>query len=209
MQGRLVRLVALDPERHWRDLWDGFGGAANAAIWDYIPIGPFEDERSFREGIAWIATRPDWIPFAILDAASGRALGTASYMRIEAANGTAEVGCIIYGEGLARRPAATEAMLLMGGRIFDDLGYRRYEWKCDALNAPSRRAALRLGFVFEGVFRQHMVVKGRNRDTAWFSITDAEWPGVRGAMERWLAVGNFDAEGWQRTPLGALLPTPR
>jgi RimJ/RimL family protein N-acetyltransferase len=118
-------------------------------------------------------------------------------MRIDEANGVAEVGCILYGEGLARGAAATEAMRLMADRLFSDLGYRRYEWKCDAENLPSRRAALRLGFAYEGTFRNHMVVKGRNRDTAWFSIVDRDWPAIRAALDAWLDPSNFDAEGRQ------------
>ena len=202
MQGGLVALVPLDAEAHWRDLWAAFGCDGRPDIWTYMPIGPFPDEASFAAGIRWIEGQsPDWAPFAILEPATGRAFGMASYMRIDAANGTAEVGCIAYGAGLARRPAATEAMLLMARRIFDELGYRRYEWKCDADNAPSRRAAERLGFSYEGTFRQHMVVKGRNRDTAWFSITDREWPRIAAGMDRWLAPANFDTEGRQKISL--------
>lgn len=206
MEGRLVRLVALDAAAHGRDLWSAFGGGAGPDLWTYMPIGPFPDASSFEAGIRWIEGRkPDWVPFAILDRATGHARGTASYMRIDAQNGSAEVGCIAYGEGLKRRPAGTEAMLLMGRRIFEELGYRRYEWKCDADNGPSRRAAERFGFTYEGTFRQHMVVKGRNRDTAWFSITDREWPRIAAAMERWLAPGNFDRSGQQRQSLSEVL----
>jgi RimJ/RimL family protein N-acetyltransferase len=202
MEGRLVRLVALDAEAHWRELWEAFGGGKGPDVWTYMPIGPFPDEASFKAGMAWIeARRPDWVPLAILGRASGKAFGVACYMRIDAANGSAEVGCIAYGEGLKQRPAATETMLLMARRVFEELGYRRYEWKCDAENAPSRGAAERLGFSFEGIFRQHMVVKGRNRDTAWYSITDREWPSIAAGMERWLAPGNFDAAGGQRQSL--------
>jgi RimJ/RimL family protein N-acetyltransferase len=202
MQGRLVRIVALDADAHWRDLWAAFGGGGGPDVWTYMPIGPFAGATAFAAGMRWIESQsPAWVPFAILDEATGRAFGTASYMRIDAANGTAEVGCIAYGAGLKRRPAGTEAMLLMARRIFDELGYRRYEWKCDADNAPSRRAAERLGFTYEGTFRQHMVVKGRNRDTAWFSITDREWPKIAAGMERWLAPENFDALGRQRQSL--------
>lgn len=203
MAGRLVRLVGLDPQAHCADLWAAFGGAANVSLWDYIADGPFANEAAFRAGLGRIASRPDWLAFAIIDSASGRALGMASYMRIDPANGSVEVGCIVLGEGLRRQPGATEAMLLMAGRVFDGLGYRRYEWKCNALNQASRRAAARLGFVYEGTFRNHMVVKGRNRDTAWFSVTATEWPALRAALERWLDPANFDAEGRQRRPLAA------
>ena len=205
LEGRLVRCAALDPDAHWRDLWAAFGGSGSVAIWDYMPIGPFADQAAFLDGMRWIASRPDWVPFAILDSATDRAFGTASYMRIDAANGSAEVGCIVYGAGLKRQPGATEAMMLMARRIFEELGYRRYEWKCDARNTPSRRAAERLGFTYEGTFRQHMVVKGRNRDTAWFAMTDAEWPAIRTGMERWLARTNFDPEGRQRETLLGLI----
>jgi RimJ/RimL family protein N-acetyltransferase len=202
MEGRLVSVVALDAETHWRDLWAAFGSGSRPDVWTYMPIGPFPDAASFAAGIRWIEARsPDWVPFAILDKATGRAFGTASYMRIDTANGVAEVGCIAYGAGLKRRPAGTEAMLLMARRIFDELGYRRYEWKCDADNALSRRAAERLGFTYEGTFRQHAVVKGKNRDTAWFSITDREWPRIAAGMERWLDAANFDAAGRQRQSL--------
>ncbi|SER38418.1 Protein N-acetyltransferase, RimJ/RimL family [Faunimonas pinastri] len=197
MQGRTVRLEALDGERHGADLWQAFGQTANATFWDYLPEGPFADEESFRAALLTVERRPDWITFAILDAASGRALGSASYMRMDPANGVGEVGFVTFGEGLSRRSGATEAMYLMARRLFDELGYRRYEWKCNALNEPSKRAAARLGFTYEGTFRQHMVVKGRNRDTGWFSILDSEWPIVRAGLERWLDAANFDGEGRQ------------
>lgn len=205
MEGGLVRLVALDAELHGDDLWQAFGEADQAALWRYLPIGPFDDRGAFTKGIELVATRPDWVAFAILDRASGRALGTASYMRIDAANGVAEVGCVIFGEGLRRRAGASEAMLLMGRRIFDELGYRRYEWKCDAENRPSRRAAERLGFRFEGIFRQHMVVKGRNRDTAWFAMTDAEWPVIRARLAAFVDPANLDATGSQRQRLADMV----
>jgi RimJ/RimL family protein N-acetyltransferase len=206
MEGRLVRIAGLNVKTHWRDLWAAFGSGRGPDVWTYMSIGPLPDEASFKAGIRWIEDRsPEWVPFAILDAATGRAMGTASYMRVDAANGSAEVGSIAYGEGLKRQPAGTEAMLLMARRIFEELGYRRYEWKCDADNRPSRQAALRFGFTYEGTFRQHMVVKGRNRDTAWFSITDREWPRIAAAMERWLDAGNFDAAGRQKRSLRDML----
>lgn len=202
MEGRLVRIVALDAKAHSADLWRAFGQGSGPDIWHYMPIGPFPDLAALRGGMESLERRhPDWLPFAILDRATGKAFGTASYMGIDGANGSAEVGAIAYGEGLRRRPAGTEAMLLMARRIFDELRYRRYEWKCDAGNRPSRRAAERFGFTYEGTFRQHMVVKGRNRDTAWFSITDREWPKIAAAMGRWLELENFDAAGGQRQSL--------
>jgi RimJ/RimL family protein N-acetyltransferase len=146
-------------------------------------------------------TGDDPLYFAILDRAGGRPLGSAAFMRIVPAHGVIEVGSITYAPRLKRTRVATEAMYLMARRAFDELGYRRYEWKCDDRNTPSKRAAARLGFRFEGVFRQHMVVRGRNRDTAWFAMTDDEWPARRAAFERWLEPANFDADGRQKARL--------
>jgi RimJ/RimL family protein N-acetyltransferase len=148
--------------------------------------------------------REDFITYAVIDAVGGKAVGVASYLNINPAAGSIEIGGIAYAPALQRRPAGTEAMYLMMRRVFDELGYRRYEWKCNALNAPSRAAAARYGFRFEGIFRQADVVKGRNRDTAWFSIADSEWPGIKAAFERWLDPENFDGEGRQRMSLSAL-----
>jgi RimJ/RimL family protein N-acetyltransferase len=151
-----------------------------------------------------MAASEDPLFHVILDRAGEEPLGIASYLRIDPGNGVIEVGHLHFGPQLQRTPAATEAMALMMARAFDELGYRRYEWKCDSLNAPSRAAALRLGFTFEGIFRNAVVVKGRSRDTAWFSVTDAEWPKVRAGFEAWLAPANFDAEGRQRRGLAEL-----
>jgi RimJ/RimL family protein N-acetyltransferase len=148
-----------------------------------------------------VAKGDDPLFHTIVDNQTGKAVGVATFMRIDRANGVIEVGNINYSPLLQRTPAATEAMFLMMRRVFDELGYRRYEWKCDSLNAPSRAAALRLGFQFEGIFRQAVVYKGRNRDTAWFSIIDREWPALRGAYEQWLEAANFDTEGRQRRKL--------
>jgi RimJ/RimL family protein N-acetyltransferase len=156
---------------------------------------------------AWVKSveaSEDPLFFAIVDLATERAVGWASYLRIDPPNGVIEVGHLAYSPLLQRTPAATEAMCLMMRRAFDELGYRRYEWKCNSLNEPSWRAAERLGFVYEGIFRQGVVQNGRNRDQAWFSIIDKEWPGVRAALERWLEPGNFDEEGRQRRRLGEL-----
>jgi RimJ/RimL family protein N-acetyltransferase len=142
--------------------------------------------------------------FAIVPTATGTAAGYASYMRMDPANGVIEVGNVMFSPSLQRTPAATEAMYRMARHIFDDLGYRRYEWKCNALNLPSQRAAKRLGFTYEGTFRQHMIVKGRNRDTAWYAMLDGEWPARKAAFEAWLAEKNFDADGRQILALGAL-----
>ncbi len=146
--------------------------------------------------------------FAILDRASGAAVGYAAYMRIEPVHRVIEVGSILYTPQLQRTPLATEAMYLMARHVFEDLGYRRYEWKCNALNAPSRRAALRFGFTFEGIFRQHMIVKGRNRDTAWFSMLDSEWPARKANFERWLDPSNFGPDGRQKVLFRCLMEPP-
>lgn len=204
LPGRTVTVLPLSAAAHGAALWRAFGGAANPAIWRYIPDGPFGDEGAFLDWLAGVEERPDWVSFALAPATAGEPRGIANLMRIDPDNGVAEIGCIVLGAGLARTAAATEAMALIAGRVFDELGYRRYEWKCDDRNAPSKKAALRLGFRPEGVFRQHMVVKGDNRDTAWFSITDGEWPALRSAYGRWLEPGNFDAAGAQRRSLAAI-----
>jgi RimJ/RimL family protein N-acetyltransferase len=165
--------------------------------------GPFADRAAFAEALKTRQASNDPLFFAILDARSGRATGIASYMRIEPAHRVIEIGGIVLSPALQRKPGATEAMYLMARHVFEDLGYRRYEWKCDALNAPSRRAALRLGFTFEGIFRSHMIIKGRNRDTAWFAMLDSDWPARKAAFEAWLAPDNFDANGEQKQSLSA------
>lgn len=204
MQGRTCRVEPLDPERHAGDLFSAFSAAPDRRGWTYLPGILPETEAAYRAELERMAAGTDPLFHAIVDAGTGRAVGTASYLRIDPANGVIEVGHLHFGPSLARRPAATEAMALMMARAFDELGYRRYEWKCDALNAPSRAAALRYGFTFEGVFRNAVVVKGRSRDTAWFSVTDAEWPRVRAAFAAWLAADNFDAAGRQRRSLADL-----
>ena len=202
LEGDLTVLQPLDVERHGADLYRAQAGAPE--IWEYLPYGPFDTERTFREYLAEKAAPDDPLFYAIVDTASGRAQGVASYLRIEPAHGVVEVGHIWYSPALQRTHQATEAMYLMARHVFDDLGYRRYEWKCDALNQPSRRAAERLGFTFEGVCRQHMVVKGRNRDTAWFSMLDRDWPAAKAAFEAWLRPENFDSDGRQRRSLAEL-----
>jgi RimJ/RimL family protein N-acetyltransferase len=179
------------------------GSGEQASLWTYMFDGPFADRTAFAEALKKREASDDPLFLSIVDAATDRPVGIASYMRIEPAHRVIEVGGIVFSPALQRRPGATEAMYLMARHVFEDLGYRRYEWKCDALNAPSRRAALRLGFTFEGIFRQHMIVKGRNRDTAWFSITDSEWPARKAALEAWLAPDNFEANGMQKQSLSA------
>jgi len=204
MQGRFCQLAPLDPSAHASALFEAHALDRAGRNWTYLPYGPFSSAAEYTRWIEWAAAQPDPQFFAILDAASARPVGVASYLRIEPGMGVIEVGHLSFSPALQRRPAATEAMYLMMRRVFEELGYRRYEWKCDALNAPSRRAAERLGFTYEGTFRQAWVVKGRNRDTAWFSIIDAEWPALRAAFESWLAPANFDADGRQQRSLGEL-----
>ena len=201
LSGRFVRLEPLDPALHGASLWQETHGADQAALWQYLFEAPFEDERSFHEHLTRKAASADPFFFAIVDQRSGLALGYETLMRIEPAHRCIEVGNIIYGRSLQRTPGATEAQYLLMRYVFDELGYRRYEWKCNALNAPSRRAAVRFGFTFEGIFRQHMIVRGRNRDTAWYSMLDGDWPLVNAAFQSWLAPENFDLDGRQRSPL--------
>ncbi len=202
IEGDLVRLEPVDVERHESDLYAAQAEAPE--IWEYLPDGPFADAGDFHRWLAGRAASDDPLFYAIVDRASARALGMASYLRITPEHGVIEVGYIWYSPALQRTRMATEAMYVMARRVFDELGYRRYEWKCNALNAPSRRAAMRLGFTYEGVFRQHMVVKDRNRDTAWYSMLDSEWPAAKAAFEAWLRPDNFDAEGRQLRSLAEL-----
>jgi RimJ/RimL family protein N-acetyltransferase len=204
LQGRIVRLEPLDPASHGATLWRETHGSGTEALWQYLFEPPFPDEHAFLAHLAQKAASEDPLYFAILDQASGHALGYATLMRIDPMHRCIEVGNILYGAGLQRRAAGTEAQFLLMRHVFDDLGYRRFEWKCNALNAPSRRAAERFGFTFEGIFRQHMIVKGRNRDTAWYSMIDSEWPKVKQAFEHWLAPENFDAAGRQRQSLESI-----
>ena len=198
--GRFITLEPLDPN-HATALWEQVRGEDH--IWDYMPDGPFEDEANFGRLIDSKSASVDPLFWAVLDNASGQAVGYATLMRIEPTHRVIEVGNILFTPALQRQPGATEAMYLMARYVFDELGYRRYEWKCNALNAPSRAAAARLGFTFEGIFRQHMIVKGRNRDTAWFSVLDTEWPAVKRAFELWLSPENFDTDGRQRRSLAS------
>jgi RimJ/RimL family protein N-acetyltransferase len=202
MQGRFVRVEPFDVGAHGRHLFDAFAADEEGRIWDYLPYGPFPDLLSYVSHARRTMSGADPFFHAIIPNETGRAAGVASLMRITPEHGVIEVGHICYGPALQRNVAATEAMYLLACRVFDELGYRRYEWKCNASNQASSRAAERLGFRFEGVFRKHMVVKGRNRDTAWFAITDDEWPDVKAAFERWLDPLNFEADGRQRAALG-------
>ncbi|MEL6681064.1 MAG: GNAT family protein [Pseudomonadota bacterium] len=196
MHGRTCHIVPLDLA-HAADLHSAFSADATGALWTYMPTGPFDTAADYRAWVADACQSRDPLFFTIIDQSNVKPVGVASYLRIQPQNGVAEVGYITFAPTLQRTIMATEAMYLMMKRVFDELGYRRYEWKCDALNAPSRRAAERLGFTYEGTFRQALVYKGRNRDTAWFSMLDHAWPRKRQAFETWLSVDNFDATGQQ------------
>jgi RimJ/RimL family protein N-acetyltransferase len=202
LPGTRVRLEPLDPARRADDLVAAAAG--DPRLWEHLPYGPFAGAEELRGWLAERAASTDPLFLTIVDLASGRAAGVVSYLRIEPDHGCIEIGHIWFGAPLQRTPAATETVYLLARHAFDDLGNRRLEWKCDAANARSRRAAERFGFTFEGVFRRHMIVKGRNRDTAWFSLLDSEWPAARAAFEAWLSPENFDADGRQRSALAAL-----
>jgi RimJ/RimL family protein N-acetyltransferase len=189
---------------HGDDLFEAQAADPTGRMWTYMPVGPFPTRAVHRAWVEAAQASDDPLHFAVRDVASGRATGTASFLRIDPAGGVIEVGYIAFTPALQRTVQSTEAMALMMGRVFDELGYRRYEWKCDSLNEKSRRAAERLGFSYEGLFRQAIVYKGRSRDTAWYAIIDREWPRVREAFERWLDPGNFDATGQQRRALAEI-----
>ena len=201
MRGRLCRLELLEAARHAKALHDAYAEDELGRNWTYLPYGPFPSAEAYAEWVSARERRDDPLFYAILLAGSNRPVGVASYLRIDPEMGSLEVGSLCYSPALQRSAAATEAMYLMMRRAFDELGYRRYEWKCDALNQPSRRSAERLGFRYEGTFRQMMVIKQRSRDSAWYSVLDSEWPALRNAFERWLDPGNFDANGMQRARL--------
>jgi RimJ/RimL family protein N-acetyltransferase len=205
MKGRYVSVVRLDPASHGDSLWQEVGGTEKADYWRWMPDGPFATRAEFDAALQAKAAGSDPLFQAVVDNASGQTLGIASFMRIEPKHRVIEVGGIMFGPSLQRTRGATESMFLMAKHVFEVLAYRRYEWKCNALNGPSRRAALRYGFQFEGIFRQHMLIKGVNRDTAWFSMLDSEWPARKAEFERWLDPANFDASGAQLTPLGRSL----
>lgn len=201
--GRYCRLERLDADQHGRSLFDAHALDPDGRNWTYLVHGPFDAYDDFHAWLSSMGKQDDPFFFTIIDATTGLAAGVASYLRITPGQGTIEVGHIHYSPLLQRKPAATEAMFLMMKRAFD-LGYRRYEWKCDSLNAPSRRAALRLGLSYEGIFRQATVYKQRNRDTAWYAAIDREWPELKQAFESWLDPSNFDKSGNQKTSLSSL-----
>ena len=204
MQGRFCRLEKLDPDKHGAALYAAYRQAPDWRDWTYLPRGPFDTEESYLTWARENAALNDPLHFVVM--VDEKPVGSLAHMRIDPANGVIEVGAITYAPVLKRTPAATEAVYLMMRRAFDELGYRRHEWKCDALHAGSRRAAERYGFRFEGIFAQAVIYKGRSRDTAWYAVTDKEWPVLRAAFEGWLAPGNFDGDGRQRTSLAAFRP---
>lgn len=197
LQGRFCQLERLDLETHAQGLYNSFAKDSSQRNWTYLPYGPFDDFDSFKQWLAVSASRQDPLFYAVINQQTGVAVGLASYLRIEPSVGSIEVGHIHFSPLMQRTPMATEAMYLMMQYVFDELGYRRYEWKCDALNEPSKHAAKRLGFQFEGVFRQCTIYKQRNRDTTWLAIIDSDWPSLKHAFETWLSADNFDAQGQQ------------
>jgi RimJ/RimL family protein N-acetyltransferase len=206
LRGTHVVLVPLDADRDAEPLYaESHPPAADPGMWTYLPYGPYRGPAELRAALEVLQASEDPLFFTLRRLPEDQPAGVASYLRITPDHGVIEIGNIWFGASLRRTTAATEAIYLLAAYAFDDLGYRRLEWKCDSLNEASRRAAERFGFRFEGVFRQHMVVKGRNRDTAWFAITDDEWPAVRTGFQAWLDPGNLDETGRQRRTLGELI----
>lgn len=197
LEGRFVTVEPFDKATHLEALWDGLGGMEINPLLTYFTQPDFGGIEDFGAWLEGVQTKGGWVTEVFRDNQTGKIVGMANYMRADPANGVVEVGGVAHGPAMSRTPIATEAHYLMARHVFDDLGYRRYEWKCHNDNAPSKVTAERYGFTFEGVFRQHMLSKGKNRDTAWFSMIDGEWPVIRAAFEAWLAPENFDAEGRQ------------
>jgi RimJ/RimL family protein N-acetyltransferase len=203
LEGRFGRVEKLDAERHTDDLWSAVRD--DITLWTYLGYGPFADAAEFAAWVPERAKLEDPYSYAIVDGRTNRAVGIATLMEIRPAMRVIEVGNILYGSPLQRTPLATEAQYLLARYAFDTLGYRRYEWKCNSHNAPSKRAAERFGFSYEGLFRQHMIIKGRNRDTSWYSMLDSKWPARRAIFEAWLAPDNFDEQGRQKQSLAAMM----
>lgn len=201
LEGRYVRLEPLDAARHGDGLYAASSVPDIGGRFRWLPETPVDNRAAFQPWLDRVAASEDPLFFTVIDKATGTIAGRQTLMRIDPGNGVIEIGNIYWGPAVSRRPAATEAQFLFMKYIFDDLGYRRYEWKCNNRNEPSKRAAERFGFAFEGVFRQHMIVKGENRDTAWYSIIDTEWPALKRAYEAWLDPSNFDAAGAQKKRL--------
>jgi RimJ/RimL family protein N-acetyltransferase len=208
MHGRYCELEPLVADLHAAPLYEAYGEYPDESNWTYLPYGPFDSVEDFAAWVRPMETSFDPVPFAILAGDRKKPVGVASYLRVNPDQGSIEVGHVHYSPSLTGRVAATEAMYLMMHRAFEELGYRRYEWKCDSRNAASQAAATRLGFRYEGTFRNAMVMKGRNRDTAWFSITTEEWPSVKSALAGWLDPSNFDA-GKQKQPLRSFMEAGR
>ncbi len=204
LPGQRVVLEPLEWDIHLEGLYAAIAGPNNKDIWAYMPDGPYLAQDTFQHRFTALSAKLAWETLVIRKKAGGNILGMASYMRIREAHGSAEVGCVAFGDDLKRTPEATEAMFLMAAHVFDELGYRRYEWKCHNENEASKRAASRFGFAFEGIFRNDMVLKGQNRDTAWYAMTDEDWPDIKTAFKSWLASSNFDANGQQKQKLEAL-----
>ncbi|WHA41581.1 GNAT family N-acetyltransferase [Agrobacterium larrymoorei] len=201
LEGRFVTAVPFDRAQHQDALWEALGGVGTNELIKYFPNEPFPHAASFSDWIEGMAKSFSWVTLVFIENATGEVVGMATYMRPDPKNGVVEVGSVAHGAKMKRSPLATEAHYLMARHVFDDLGYRRYEWKCHNENEPSKATAKRYGFTFEGVFRQHMISKGQNRDTAWFSMIDSEWPLIRQAFENWLSEDNFGTDGLQRRKL--------
>lgn len=204
LDGRLVRLEPLSAARHGDDLYLAATEGDADARFTWLATGKPDSRADFQSWLDWAEGHGESVYWAVIDKASGRAVGRQSLMRIDTANGVIEIGDIHWGPAMQRSALSTEAFFLHAAHVFDDLAYRRFEWKLNDLNTPSHRAARRFGFTYEGLFRQHMVVKGRNRDTAWYAMTDGDWPAIRAGLERWLSPANFDREGRQRARLEEL-----
>lgn len=201
LEGSYCRVEPLSAPRHANDLYSAYSLAVDGRDWTYMPVGPFAHKDDYRKYVATVTQAADPLHYAIIDLNDGKAVGSLALMRQDPGNGVVEVGHVAFSPRLKQTPIASEAQFQLMSYVFEGLGYRRYEWKCDALNAPSRSAAERLGFTFEGIFRQALIYKGRSRDTAWYSIIDSEWPHIRKAFRAWLASDNFDSHGRQRRSL--------
>jgi RimJ/RimL family protein N-acetyltransferase len=210
LSGSRVLLRSVQPDRDARELYPATHAPdGDPSVWTYLPHGPHADEQAMRDWLAEYADSTDRRCYTVSSPAERRALGIACYLNVNEQHGTIEVGSILFSPALQRTTAATEAIYLLMHHAFDALGYRRVEWKCNALNAPSRRAAERFGMSFEGIFRNHMVIKGRSRDSAWFAATDGDWPAIKDGFERWLQAGNFDRRGRQLASLSDLIAAAR
>lgn len=207
VEGRFVRLEPLSADRHGQDLFEASSVPDALERFRYLGELPPKSLDEFRPWLEKAEASRDPLYFAVIDKKSGKVAGRQTYLRTDAANGVTEIGHIYWGPLISQTPATTEALYLFARHVFDDLGYRRFEWKCNNNNEPSKRAALRYGFQFEGIFRKHMIIKGKNRDTAWYAMTDDDWKVARPAFEAWLSPTNFDAQGQQIRMLASLRPS--